>query len=146
MRILLDTCVVSELIAKQPDPAVVSWVDNLDPDTVYLSVITIGEIRKGIEKLPNSKRKTTLSSWLTDELLVRFSGRILSIDTEVMLTWGKTIGTLEMKGRKISAIDSLISAIALEGHLHLATRNENDFRDTGVIIINPWKRDDQEIQ
>jgi tRNA(fMet)-specific endonuclease VapC len=146
MRILLDTCVVSELVAKQPDPEVVNWVDSLDPDTVYLSVITIGEIRKGIEKLPNSRRKNTLTSWLNDELLVRFNGRILLIDTEVMLTWGKTFGALEMKGKKISAIDSLISAIAINGQFHLATRNENDFKHTGVIIINPWKRVDKTFQ
>jgi predicted nucleic acid-binding protein len=143
MRVLLDTCVVSELVAKQPNPAVVSWVDSLDPNNVYLSVITIGEIRKGIEKLPNSKRKITLEAWLKDDLLIRFSGRILPIDTEVMLTWGRTVGALEMKGKKISAIDSLISAIALNGNFHLATRNENDFKHTGVTIVNPWTRADE---
>ncbi len=139
MKYLLDTCVISELVAKQPNPDVVAWVDSLDADSVYLSVITIGEIRKGIEKLPDSKRKTSLANWLQDELLVRFSGRILSIDTDVMLMWGRTIGALELEGKKISAIDSLISAIALHGNFCVATRNENDFRHAGAAIINPWK-------
>jgi toxin FitB len=143
MRVLLDTCVLSELVAKQPDQGVLSWIDSLDPNNVYLSVITIGEIRKGIEKLPTSKRKLALETWLRDELLIRFSGRILPIDTEVMLTWGKTIGALEMRGKKISAIDSLICAIALHSRFHLATRNENDFKHTGVPIINPWKKADR---
>ncbi|MDP3028325.1 MAG: type II toxin-antitoxin system VapC family toxin [Deltaproteobacteria bacterium] len=139
MKYLLDTCVISELVAKQSNPDVVAWVDNLDPDSVYLSVITIGEIRKGIEKLPDSKRKASLESWLRDELLVRFSGRIVSIDTDVMLTWGKTVGALELNGKKMSAIDSLITAIALHGNFCVATRNENDFQHAGVTIINPWK-------
>ena len=139
MKYLLDTCVISELVAKQPNAGVVAWIDSIDPDSVYLSVITIGEIRKGIEKLPGSKRKTSLESWLKDELLVRFSGRIVSIDTGVMLTWGKTIGALELEGKKMSAIDSLISAIALHGSFCVATRNENDFKHAGVMVINPWK-------
>lgn len=88
MRYLLDTCVVSELVARDPNQQVVDWIDGVDPEAVSLSVITIGEIRKGIEKLADSKRKSMLQQWLEDELLVRFSGRILPIDSGVMLTWG----------------------------------------------------------
>ena len=138
MKYLLDTCVISELVAKKPNPKVVSWIDSIDPDSAYLSVITIGEIRKGIEKLPDSRRKTTLHSWLIEELMARFSGKILPIDTEVVLMWGQLIGSLESDGKKMAAIDSLIAATALYNHCSLVTRNETDFKHTGIGIINPW--------
>ena len=139
MKYLLDTCVISELVAKKTNPKVINWIDSIDPDSAYLSVITIGEIRKGIEKLPDSSRKTTLHSWLIEELLARFSGRILPIDTEVVLMWGQLIGSLESDGKKMAAIDSLIAATALYNHCSLVTRNETDFKHTGIAIINPWE-------
>jgi len=139
MKYLLDTCVISELVAKKTNPKVINWIDSIDPDSAYLSVITIGEIRKGIEKLPDSRRKTTLHSWLIEELLARFSGRILPIDTEVVLMWGQLIGSLESDGKKMAAIDSLIAATALYNHCSLVTRNETDFKHTGIAIINPWE-------
>jgi len=138
VKYLLDTCVISELVAKKPNPKVVSWIDSIDPDSAYLSVITIGEIRKGIEKLPDSRRKTTLHSWLIEELMARFSGKILPIETEVVLMWGQLIGSLESDGKKMAAIDSLIAATALYNHCSLVTRNETDFKHTGIGIINPW--------
>lgn len=140
MRFLLDTCVVSELVARQPDPGVVQWVDSVDEERLYLSVITIGEIKKGIERLAESERKRMLSGWLDDDLLIRFQDRILPIDTGVMLLWGKLTADLETRGRKMPAIDSLLAAIALEGGFHLVTRNEDDFAHSGVKIINPWDR------
>jgi tRNA(fMet)-specific endonuclease VapC len=139
MNCLLDTNVISELISKRPDKKVVEWLDRLDPNTIYLSVITIGEIRKGIEKLSPSKRKERIKVWLEGDLLLRFQGRILEITTEVMLIWGELTGRLEKEGRPITAIDSLIAAIALQGNYRLVTRNEHDFQYTGVTIINPWK-------
>ena len=138
MKYLLDTCVISELVAKKPNPKAINWIDSIDPDSAYLSVFTIGEIRKGIEKLPDSKRKTTLHSWLIEEMPARFSGRILPIDTEVVLMWGQLIGSLESDGKKMAAIDSLIAATALYNHCSLVTRNETDFKHTGIAIINPW--------
>ena len=98
MNYLLDTNVISELISKQPDKRVVDWLDRLDPNTVYLSVITIGEIRRGIEKLPPSKRRDRVKEWLEGDLLLRFQGRILPITTEVMLVWGELTGRLEREG------------------------------------------------
>jgi toxin FitB len=139
MKYLLDTNIISELIARQPDERVVAWVDVQDPASIYLSVITIGEIQKGIVKLPASKRKETLAAWLRDDLLARFSGRILSITSEVMLRWGELTGRLEQAGKPLPAIDSLIAAIALQGGYALITRNEDDFKDTGVMLINPWR-------
>jgi toxin FitB len=139
MNYLLDTNVISELIVKQPNKKVVEWLDRLDPNAVYLSVVTIGEIRKGIEKLPHSKRRDKIKEWLEGDLLFRFQGRILEITTDVMLIWGELTGRLEREGRQITAIDSLIAAIALQGNCCLVTRNEHDFQHTGVTTINPWK-------
>src|SRR5581483_8897683 len=127
MNYLLDTNVISELVAKHPNPRVLNWIDTLDPNHIFLSVITIGELRKGIEKLPASVRKDTLSDWLTTDLVLRFSGRILPLDIDVMLTWGQLTGQLERIGRALPAIDSLIAALALHHGYTLVTRNEADF-------------------
>lgn len=139
MSYLLDTNVISELIARRPNEQVLQWLDQLDPESVYLSVITIGELRKGIEKLADSRRKEKLRKWLAEELLVRFRDRILVLDVEVMLRWGELAGRLERRGRTLAAIDSLIAALALTHSCTLVTRNETDFRDTEVRIADPWK-------
>jgi len=139
MNYLLDTCVISELVARRPNPRVLKWVDQTDERNLYLSVLTIGEIRKGIEKLPDSERKSALTLWLHDQLLVRFRDRLLPIDARVMLRWGQLTGVLELEGKTMGAIDSLIAATALHGGLSLVTRNEADFQHTGVPIVNPWE-------
>lgn len=139
MNYLLDTNVISELISKQPDKKVVEMLDRLDPNTIYLSVITIGEIRKGVEKLPSSKRREAVKEWLETDLLLRFQGRTLEITTEVMLIWGDLAARLENEGRPVTAMDSLIAATALHTNCCLVTRNEHDFQHTGVTMINPWK-------
>jgi len=136
---LLDTCVISELVAKQPNSEVVEFVDRLDSDDVYLSVITIGEITKGIEKFPKSKRKQELQTWLREDLLIRFDGRIVSLDTEVFMQWGTLTARLESSGRTIPAIDSLIAATVLAHQFTLVTRNVDDFEGTGIEIVNPWE-------
>ena len=138
MNYLLDTNVISELIKKQPHPQVVAWLDKQDPARVYLNVITIGEIRKGIERLAPSAQKESLQAWLHTDLLVRFAGRLLELTTGVMLRWGELTGRLETEGIVLSAMDSLIAASALHGNCSLVTRNEDDFRGTGLVIINPW--------
>lgn len=139
MSYLLDTCVISELVARQPNAGVVRWVDGKDEDALFLSVITIGEIKKGIEKLPDSQRKADLAEWLEGILLVRFRDRILLIDTPVMLTWGKLTAALEKRGQGMPAVDSMIAAVALQRGLQLVTRNEGDFAHSGVSVVNPWK-------
>jgi tRNA(fMet)-specific endonuclease VapC len=140
MTFLLDTCVISDLVARRPDPGVVQWVDSIDEGKLFLSVITIGEIKKGIEKLMAPDRQKVMSEWLEDELLVRFRDRILTIDTSVMLVWGKLVADLETRGRPMPAIDSLLAATALQGGLALVTRNEDEFAHCGVAVINPWEQ------
>ena len=139
MKYLLDTCVISELVTKYPRLQVVDFVDALDSDDVYLSVITIGEIAKGIEKLPKSKRKQELNSWLKEDLLVRFDGKIIPLDTEVLMQWGILIARLELSGTTLPAVDSLIAATTLTHKLTLVTRNVDDFRGTEMEIVNPWE-------
>ena len=138
MTYLLDTCLISELVAKQPNQKVLDWVDAQVPETLYLSVITIGEIAKGICKLTPSKRKESLTTWLNETLPNRFENRILTLDVSTMVLWGNLICQLEQNGRPLPAMDSLIAAISLQHSLSLVTRNEKDFAGTGVIIVNPW--------
>ena len=139
MNYLLDTNVISELIVRTPNQKVIDWIDSLAPETVYLSVITIGELRKGIEKLAPSQRKDALTLWLETDLLLRFADHLVDITRDVMLVWGELTGRLERLGNPLPAIDSLIAASVLEGNYTLVTRNEDDFRSTGVALINPWK-------
>lgn len=139
MKCLLDTNVISELVAKHPDVRVLKWIDGLDADDAYLSVITVGEIHRGIEKLPRSKKRDALREWLHNDLLIRFDGRILSLDVGAMLTWGMLIGRLDREGRPLPALDSLVAAIALHHGCRLATRNVGDYDGTGVPVVNPWE-------
>lgn len=141
MSYLLDTCVISELVSARPASAVLEWMANVETTRLFLSVLTIGEIKRGIVRLPASKRRSTLESWLEQDLSLRFHGRILPLDMAVMLTWGQLVGELENKGRPLPAIDSLIAATALHYQLQLVTRNEKDFADTGVNVLNPWRED-----
>jgi predicted nucleic acid-binding protein len=139
MKALLDTCVISELISKKPNPKVVEFVDSLDLEDVYLSVITIGEIVKGIGKLSRSRRKADLQAWLKDDLLVRFEGNVVALDTDILIEWGVLTAQLESTGRTMPAIDSLIAATALSKKMTLVTRNVSDFEETNVDILNPWE-------
>jgi tRNA(fMet)-specific endonuclease VapC len=138
MNYILDTNVVSELVASEADPQVINWIDSIDSESVFLSVITIGEIKKGIEKLPDSKRKKTLESWLDEDLLVRFRGRILPLDIPVLLTWGRLVARLEREGKPIPAIDSLLAATSAQTGFTLVTRNTGDFEPAGISILDPW--------
>ncbi len=139
MKALLDTCVISELVSKRPNSSVVEFVDSLDSEDVFLSVITIGEIVKGIEKLPKSRRKTDLHNWLKEDLLVRFEGNILALDTDILIEWGALTARLETTGKTMPAIDSLIAATALSKKMTLVTRNVSDFEETNAEIVNPWE-------
>ena len=138
MNYLFDTCVISELVAKSPNPEVVRWVRSLPEERVYLSVITAGEIKKGIEKLPECRRKDEISTWLYDELLPRFTNRLVALDADILLAWGSLTARLEVQGKTMPAIDSLIAASAIWGGFTLATRNVADFEWAGVRTFSPW--------
>lgn len=138
MKYLLDTCVVSELIRKQPDPRVVAWVDTLHESEAFLSAITVGEIKRGVERMPPSDRQAAIRAWLEQDLLMRFQGRILPLDAAVVLAWGQLTAASDQAGRPLPAFDSLIAATALSGGLVVATRNVADFAATGVPVFDPW--------
>lgn len=135
----MDTCVLSEFTRKNPDEKVIQWIDSISENELHISVITLGEIQRGVEKLVESPRKTGLVTWLNEKLIPRFSQGIISIDTETMLTWGSLSARMEFGGTPMSLMDSLIAASALRHNLILATRNESDFIASGVRLINPWK-------
>ena len=138
MKYLLDTCAISELVKRKPSKKVLQWIQGCDEDAVYLSVLTIGEIQKGIAKLADSKRKTTIQQWLDHDLPKRFSGRIIPITEEIASTWGLIVAEAEIKGRPIPSIDSLIVATAISHNLTIITRNTEDMTGTGVRVLNPW--------
>jgi toxin FitB len=138
LRYLLDTCVISELASKRPQREVVLWVDELGPDDAYLSVVTIGEVRKGIEKVREPEKRDRLMAWLQSEVLPRFGKNLIALDLPVLLEWGRLVGRLETLGSPMPAMDSLIAAAALHHDLVLATRNVSDFQATGVKLVNPW--------
>ena len=138
MNYIFDTNVISELVSAQPDQRVLNWVDSIDSESVYLSAITIGELKKGIDKLPQSHRKDHLNKWLEEDLLVRFKGRILPVDTLVALIWGGLLAHLESAGTPMPAIDSILAATAASGGFTFVTRNTNDFEEAGISLYNPW--------
>jgi predicted nucleic acid-binding protein len=133
---LIDTNVMSELRRKQPDPRVVAWFNARPCQSLYLSVLTLGEIRKGIEKISDSSRKQSLLDWLEVELTHYFLGRLLGIDADTADRWGRLLGRV---GRPVPAIDSLLAATALHHDLTLVTRNTKDFADFNMQLINPWE-------
>ncbi len=138
MSYLLDACVLSEFTRRQPERKVVEWVSNADELALYISVISIGEIQKGITRLPGSPRKDELAKWLRSELMPRFGDRLLVLDAGILLDWGDLLARIEAAGRKMPAINSLIAATALHHDLILVTRNQADFEPSQVKIVNPW--------
>jgi predicted nucleic acid-binding protein len=136
---LLDTNCVSELVRSKPEPRVMDWMRVVDESLLYLSVLTLGEIRKGAAILPQSKRRTYFESWLELDLQVRFSGRILAIDDAVADRWGWLTAEAQRKGKAILAIDGLLAATALHHNLTIVSRNTSDFAGTQVPILNPWE-------
>jgi len=138
MNYLLDTCLISELAKSEPDEKVVDWVLSENETSFYVSVLTFGELNKGIEKLPESKKKEELRIWIEDELKNRFQNRIIGIDMHVSILWGKIQCVAEKKGKPMPAIDSLIAATGIAHALTVVTRNITDMEQSGVKLLNPW--------
>jgi predicted nucleic acid-binding protein len=136
MTWLFDTTLVSEVDKPRPDAGVMAWLaSNVHP--AFLSVITIGEMKSGIERMPQSPRRATLALRL-NEILAEFEARILSVTTEVTLEWGRLAGAAAAVGRTLPILDSLIAATALVHNLTVVTRNVGDFEACGVPTVNPW--------
>lgn len=138
MNYLLDTCVIGELSHRRPDPQVVGWLRVQDPETLYLSFVTIGEVEKGLVKLGDSPRRAVLEKWFENDILAAFEKRILPVDKSVSLAWGKLCGEAERLGRKRPAIDALLAATALVHGMTLVTRNVSDMAGMGVPVFNPF--------
>jgi predicted nucleic acid-binding protein len=136
---LLDTNCISELIRSRPEPRVLDWLRAADESLLYLSVLTLGEIRNGAAFLPQSKRRTQLEMWLETDLQVRFAGRILGIDGVIADRWGWLTAEAKRKGRPLAAIDGLLAATALHHNLTMVSRNVNDFASAQVAVLNPWE-------
>lgn len=140
MNFLLDTNVISEWMKPQPDPSVVSWLAHVDEDRVFISVVTLTEVRYGIERLPAGSRRKRLEDWLRHDLPLRFEGRILPVDEIVADTSGRVAARSEGLGRPMEVIDAFIAATAEVHDLTLVTRNESDFKVAVKATVNPWTR------
>jgi len=138
MRYLLDTNVISELVKRDPHPKVLKWIDERNENDLFLSVITFGELQKGICKLYDKSRAERLQEWVHQDLTNRFQGRVLSLDLEVLSTWGKIQGISEQTGTPLPVMDSLIAATAIVHELTVVTRNVKDMKRCQASVYNPW--------
>ncbi|MGH7736673.1 MAG: type II toxin-antitoxin system VapC family toxin [Candidatus Tyrphobacter sp.] len=136
-RFLLDTCVVSDA-RTVANAGLTAWLSDADADTLYVSVVTVGEIAWGIERLPSGRKRTTLERWLRDDVLGAFNGRVLPVDLGVVATWGRVRANAERRGNNADSLDTLVAAIAIHHDLIIVTRNERDFVGTAAPLLNPW--------
>jgi len=135
---LLDTNVISEIVKLRPHSRVLQWIENTDEFLLYLSVLTIGELRKGIGLLPHGQRRGSLEAWLDHDLTLRFSSRILPVDIAVANRWGRISGTEAARKFPLPVIDGLLAATALQHSLTLVSRDTSHAAVTGVDILDPW--------
>ena len=135
---LLDTNIPSELTKPIPDARVRDWVDEQDDASMYLCVVSVGELRKGLTILPPSKRRTRLEEWLEQYLLPLFVGRILPVTQSIADRWGVMSGERQLRGTSLNMADGIIAATALEHNLTVVTRNVKDFAGLGVVFFSPW--------
>ncbi len=135
MSFLVDTCALSELVKPKPSRELCDWFDAAPPEALFVSVLTLGEIRKGVEKLESGRRRTQIVTWPETQLPAWFEDRVLPVDAGVADEWGRLTARLS---KPVPAIDSLIAATAIRHRLAIVTRNESDFAATGVDILNPW--------
>ncbi len=137
MKYLLDTCVLSELVKPAPNSAVLAWVDSRAENDLFIAAMTLGELRRGVAKLPTSRRKSELSVWL-ENLQAGFGQRVLPFTGDTAGYWGEMCARVETVGKTMAAFDSIIAATAAEHGLALVTRNTQDFAAASVMLINPW--------
>lgn len=135
MSYLLDTNIISETVRRSPNKKLIGWLERLPGEALFVSVLTLGEIRRGIEALSNEKRREKLRLWLEHDLPIWFEGRVLPVDIAVADRWGRLLAEVS---RPVPSIDSLLAATALHHELRLVTRNEKDFNYPGIEVINPF--------
>jgi toxin FitB len=135
---LLDTNVVSEWVKPQPNESVVRWLYEADEDTLFLSVITLAELRFGVERLTPGARRSRLDTWIGQELAERFEGRIFAVDETIAYVWGQVLASSEAEGRRMNLMDCFLAATAKVHKLTLVTRNRRDFSGSGCELIDPW--------
>ena len=140
MSFLLDTSVISEGAKPRPDPAVMDWLGSVEEDQLFLSVISLAELRHGVGRLEDGRRKYALDLWLSQELPARFDGRLLIVDVVTADHWGRLVTRAQSVGRPIGAMDAFLAAVAEQHQLTLVTRNVSDFDRIGVRLFNPWDR------
>lgn len=138
MKYLLDTNIISETIRSRPDKNVHQWLKEISAKNLFISVLTLGEIRRGIEKLKDKKRKSHLILWLEQELPAWFGENVLPIDQEVAERWGY-ITSMATQFHQLTAIDTLLAATALTHNLIMVTRNVKDFDIPGLEVLNPFE-------
>jgi len=138
VNFLLDTNVVSEWTKPRPDAGVVAWLAEADEDRIFISVITIAELRHGIERLPAGARRDRLDTWLTEQVPQRFEERLLAVDAETANAWGHVMAQGQAAGRPPSTMDAFIAATVLRHDMTLVTHNVSDFEALGVRLVNPW--------
>jgi predicted nucleic acid-binding protein len=138
VNFLLDTNVVSEWTKPRPDAGVVTWLAAADEDRVFISVVTLAELRHGIELMPAGARRDRLDAWLTEQMPTRFDSRVLSVDAETANAWGRIMARGRAGGRAVGAMDGFIAATAEQHDLTLVTRNVADFDALGIRLVNPW--------
>jgi hypothetical protein len=134
---LLDTNAVSEWVKPRPNPGLIAWTESADEDRIFISVVSLAELRYGVERMAPGRRQSRLESWLQHELPLRFEGRILPIDAKIAETWGKTVSCSEAAGRPMGAMDAFLAATAENHRLTLVTRNVSDF-PLLKAVLNPW--------
>ncbi|MCK9461877.1 MAG: type II toxin-antitoxin system VapC family toxin [Proteobacteria bacterium] len=139
MRCVVDTCVISETVRSSPERRVVDWLGAQREEDLHLSVLTIGELRKGIARLDESRRKAELAAWIDGELTERFGSRLLPVCSGVASLWGEIQARAERAGKRMPVVDGLIAATALHHGLAVATRNGGDMAVSGAKIVNPWE-------
>jgi predicted nucleic acid-binding protein len=138
MKYLLDTCIISEMVKPKPERNVVRWLLDQNETDLYVSVLTFGELHRGIERLPGSRKKESLHAWVENDLKERFSNRTLDINIIVAKIWGRIQGVAEKNGKPMPVIDSLIAATGIAYGLIVVTRNAADMEQSGVGLFNPW--------
>lgn len=135
---LLDTNVISELVKPKPDQELLRWIEETDESALFLSVLTLGEIRNGVQRLRSGRRRARLESWLQGDLPSRFQDRVLPVDAAVADRWGVLSAIAAAKGKPVPVVDGLLAATAFHHNLTLVTRNASDVAGTGVATLNPW--------